>query len=101
MPRLTTTQQGLGWTHQKERKRQLQELARHPGTPCHRCGRPMYVWQKLDLDHLVARALGGQGPRRLAHARCNRQAGQHLGHQLRRRTTTPRRATTRTNSRSW
>ncbi|MCX4474825.1 hypothetical protein OOK41_31690 [Micromonospora sp. NBC_01655] len=80
----TTTDRGLGWEHQQARARALAVLK--PGTPCHKCGHPMdKATQKLDLDHLRPRVYGGTGgPRRLAHASCNRREGQAIG-QARRR----------------
>lgn len=78
----TTTESGLGWRQQQERAAALGAL--DPGEPCPLCGYPMYhPEQRLDLDHSVPRALGGDGPRRLALARCNRRAGGRLGNQLR------------------
>jgi hypothetical protein len=79
---------GLDYQHQKLRR---YLLPRAYGQPCPLCwGRPwqygdglMWPWQKLDLDHAVPRALGGQGPRRIVHARCNRRAGAILGNRLR------------------
>lgn len=69
---------GLGYAHQLERARLLAEFC--DGEPCWRCGRPMRHWQPLHADHVVARALGGTaGKMRLAHARCNEQAGARLG----------------------
>jgi hypothetical protein len=67
----TTTQQGLGWAHQKRRKALL---AQHiEGALCDECGKPMYSWQNLDADHTVERALGGTVADRLLHASpCNR-----------------------------
>lgn len=76
------TADGLGAAHQAERRRQLAAL--WPGQPCPRCGRGLYPGQPLDLDHMIARALGGaSGPVLLAHARCNRSAGAALGNRLR------------------
>lgn len=73
----TTTQRGLGSSHQRDVKRARAALK--DGEPCWRCGYPMYRWQKLDLDHLVNRIDGGaDGPTRLAHASCNRRAGQQI-----------------------
>jgi hypothetical protein len=43
--------------HKALRARLLAELAEHPGQLCPqvingvRCGRPMYVWQQIDLGH--------------------------------------------------
>lgn len=80
---VTTTERGLGWRHQQERAALLAKLI--PGQPCPLCGYPMYhPEQRLDLDHHIPRALGGEGPRRLVHARCNRRAGALLGAALRR-----------------
>lgn len=71
-----TTQRGLGWAHQRRRE---QLLAVHlDGTPCARCGKPMYLAQRLDAGHTQDRALGGGLPDRLEHRRCNRQAGAYL-----------------------
>lgn len=76
----TTTRRGLGWAHQAERRRLLPAAY---GRPCPFCGQPMLRGQPLDLDHAVPRALGGdRGPRRIAHAACNRRAGSHLGRRL-------------------
>lgn len=93
----TTTERGLGWAHQQERQRALARL--QPGAPCPLCGHPMHPRQRLDLDHSVPRALGGRGPRRLAHARCNRQAGQRLGIALQQQRQRAR--TSQANSRRW
>ncbi len=82
MTRLTTTQRGLGGSHQADRRRQLAAL--RPGQPCPRCGTGMYPWQRLDLDDYPGRVFGGPQVKRLAHARCNRQAGARLGNRLRR-----------------
>lgn len=84
-----TTAAGLGYKHQLERKRLLAEFAE--GMPCpyaasghcrHEDGR-MWSWQRLDADDWPPRALGGGDVKRLAHARCNRSAGAHLGNLLR------------------
>lgn len=80
---LTTTQRGLGWKHQRARARLL---AKHrDGTPCPRCGKPMYRTQNLDAGHSKDRALHGPHVEadRLEHRRCNRAAGAALGNQLR------------------
>jgi hypothetical protein len=75
---------GIGGDHQTVRKVLLAAL--EPGAPCPRCGRPMLPGQQLDLDHLIARVIGhGQGPRAMAHAYCNRQAGGRLGNARRNR----------------
>lgn len=56
------------------------------GTPCPRCGGPMYRTQQLDVGHLIDAALGGAyGPKRWEHRSCNRRAGGQLGARLRRR----------------
>lgn len=68
----TTTERGYGWAHQQARAEAIKDL--HDGDPCTRCGGPMYRSEanRLDLDHTEDRA-GYQG---LAHASCNRSAGQ-------------------------
>lgn len=81
----TTSSRGLGWEHQQARAEALRRLV--PGTPCHHCGEPMDHTMDLDLDHLTPRVYGGaKGPRRLAHARCNRRAGQAIATARRRAT---------------
>ena len=97
---LTTTQAGLGWAHQQARARLLGGLV--DGTPCPRCGRPMYRWQQLDAGHSRDRAVYGtdQLPDRLEHARCNRAAGAKLGARLR-RLRAARRAARTVYSRQW
>jgi 5-methylcytosine-specific restriction endonuclease McrA len=79
----TTTEKGLGWQHQQLRKALLAALV--PGSRCPRCGEPMWPhFQDLDLDHAVPRVHGGgNGPRRLAHASCNRRHGAELTNQAR------------------
>lgn len=74
----STTQRGLGWSHQRERKAAMAVFA--DGSPCPFCGRPMFRWQRLHWDHSVPRVVGGNGPRRWAHGKCNEQAGARLGH---------------------
>ncbi|SCL32029.1 hypothetical protein GA0070616_4376 [Micromonospora nigra] len=92
----TTTEQGLGWEHQQARAKALPKAW---GQPCPYCGQPMLQGQDLDLDHAQPRALGGHhGPRRMAHAHCNRAAGSRLGAQLRR---ARRATTTQRHSRRW
>lgn len=66
----TTTQKGLGWEHQEQRRKLLR--AHVDGTPCGHCGQPMFKWQALDADHELARAHGGRKANRLLHASCNR-----------------------------
>jgi 5-methylcytosine-specific restriction endonuclease McrA len=78
----TTTQRGLGAAHQAD-KRTL-KAALQDGTPCWRCGQPMYRWQKLDRDHIIDRVNGGtDGPAVLAHEHCNRSAGARMGNRRR------------------
>lgn len=77
-PRKTTTQQGLGWEHQQARAKAMREF--RDGDPCPFCNEGMYLDQKLDFDHVIPRSQGGaDGPRRLSHSWCNRQAGGRLG----------------------
>ena len=68
----TTTEKGYGWAHQQARRRAIEDM--HDGQRCPRCSRPMWRSQArtLDLDHTDDRS-GYQG---LAHASCNRRAGQ-------------------------
>lgn len=82
-PRLTTSQRGYGYHHQRRRSAALRALV--PGTPCPYCGHPMYSDMELDLDHADPLAYGGdpRGPRRLAHAPCNRRAGAIIGNRWR------------------
>ena len=56
-----------------------------PGSRCPRCGEPMWPrYQALDLDHAVPRSQGGAaGPKRLAHASCNRRHGAELTNEAR------------------
>jgi hypothetical protein len=76
-----TTERGYGSEHQKARRAALAELV--PGEPCPFCGQPMLACMKLDFDHSTPLVFGGDGPRRLAHASCNRRAGVRLGNRLR------------------
>ena len=91
----TTTQRGYGWEHQKARAAALDALV--DGTPCPFCQQPMVRGMALDYDHYPPLALGGGGVRRLAHARCNRQAGQRIAHP----TSNPHTTTNVINSRAW
>jgi 5-methylcytosine-specific restriction endonuclease McrA len=84
-----TTAVGLGYAHQRDRKRAIAVMP--DGTQCPLCGRPMhkdparnYDGRALHYDHVIARALkpGARGPMRLTHARCNVQAGQLVRMQL-------------------
>lgn len=71
-----------GAGHRKARTKALGQL--QEGEPCPFCSRPMYLDQDLDFDHMVPLVEGGaQGPRRLAHASCNRSAGAKLGNRRR------------------
>jgi 5-methylcytosine-specific restriction endonuclease McrA len=95
--RKTTTQAGLGYAHQKARAAALAAL--RDGTPCPYCGHPMYRTQRLELDHVIPRALGGIGGQtRLTHALCNRRMGGRLGGRMRARQRAQRRWVT---SRQW
>jgi len=74
-----TTALGYGYAH-KVLSRRLR-AAMPDGTPCARCGRPMYRWQKIHLDHVPgdkSRYLG------LSHAKCNVSGGARYGNALRR-----------------
>ena len=103
----STTERGLGYHHQQDRRRLLADLLAAGGmAPCplpEWCGgQPMIHPARceygpcfhctLERDHSVPRALGGvDSPGRLAHAQCNRRAGSRLGNQRRwgRRTRQP------------
>jgi len=89
--RLTTTQRGLGHSHQRARKQALAAL--RDGDPCARCetlGRyhPMYRGypELLELDDFpprsVARALGIEPVKKLSWKRCNRSHGGRLGNRI-------------------
>jgi hypothetical protein len=126
MPRWagTTTQRGLGAEHQALRKHKLAVLV--DGTPCRRCGHPMYhptrcrycnrrgcFFCTLDLGHPddAPRVLtqGGAdhtrpsvGGRELEHRHCNRSAGTRLGNALRTRASrTQGRTRRRQHTRDW
>ena len=78
--RLTTTQKGLGWAHQKVRAALLRDLIE--GTPCTWCDKPMYSMpnmnydhKPLEADHSLARSHGGTRADRLLHSHCNRVRG--------------------------
>ena len=74
--RKSTTERGLGWRHQRQRRRLL---AMHvDGTPCWWCGQPMYRHQALDADHSESRHYSGPHSLadRLMHASCNRSRQQ-------------------------
>ena len=69
-----------GSDHQRLRRL----LPRPTGDPCPYCLEPMWPGDDLDLDHPIAVAAGGAaGPRRWAHARCNRSEGGKLGNERR------------------
>ena len=87
-----TTEQGLGWYHQRDRARLLRELV--DGTPCplvewcdgapmihpKRCEFGPCFYCTLERDHSIARVLGGHdSPGRLVHSSCNHRAGAVLG----------------------
>lgn len=78
--KLSAEDRGLGVAHRQRRA----NLPKPQGDPCPYCSQPMWPDMKLDLDHVVLRALGGaDGPVRWAHARCNRQAGGKVAAQFR------------------
>lgn len=68
-----TVARGYNYAHKQTRKRLLADLKANPGQPCRRCGRPMYVTQRLDLGHPpgAPASVGGKGDR-LEHQACNR-----------------------------
>jgi hypothetical protein len=78
--------------HKARRTRAIAALI--GGTPCPRCGQPMYAtpaqaiaaglppgYGTLHLDHIQPVALGGRpdGPVQLTHARCNLRSGGRIG----------------------
>ena len=66
------------WEWQKLRREARANFV--DGTPCPMCGRPMRVWQSLDLDHTIPVVYGGgSGRTRLTHSYCNRRAGALIG----------------------
>ena len=74
----TTTQRGLGWNHQQNRRYLIANLIN--GTLCWWCALPMFKtaaanWDRAELeaDHSLARAHGGHRADRLLHRTCNRQ----------------------------
>jgi hypothetical protein len=95
---MSTTTRGYGWTHQQLRAALLRALA--PGSPCPRCGQPMWPGlQALDLGHVE-----GSGKRLyegLQHAKCNRSSGAKYGNQLRGRDGTVTRNRQRWRRRGW
>jgi hypothetical protein len=79
-----TTAAGYGYAHKVLSRRLRASMAN--GTPCARCGRPMYKWQKIHLDHVPGdktRYLG------LAHAHCNTSSGARYGNARRAPATKP------------
>lgn len=82
----TTTERGLGWAHQQERRRLL-PLAYH--RPCPLCGETMWPEDRLDLNHVTPRCFGGStsdGGGEIVHASCNRAEGPRIREELRRAT---------------
>ncbi len=50
------------------------------GTPCRRCGRPLWPGQRLQLGHVIDVADGGMGgPVVVEHGSCNEAAGARAG----------------------
>jgi 5-methylcytosine-specific restriction endonuclease McrA len=69
----STTERGLGATHQRLRKQVLVEERF-----CWICGEPTRAGDPLEVDHVVPRSRGGKTERpnlRAAHASCNRRRG--------------------------
>jgi hypothetical protein len=81
----STTAKGLGWAHQQRRARLLPAAI---GQPCPirgpRCDGIMLDPRRMDLDHSLARALGGTVGDRIVCSSCNRWLGAKLGNALRR-----------------
>lgn len=86
-PHVRTIKSMVGSWSGRRVTRERARLALTLPAPCVRCGRtvtPEMVWQ---VDHLVARAMGGGHDRAnlgVAHVRCNTSAGSELGRQRRR-----------------
>jgi len=73
-PKLSTTLRGYGSDHRRGRAAALEDLRLYDGQPCPHCSQPIW-WtdrEQLDYDHTDDRT----GYRGLAHATCNRRAGQ-------------------------
>lgn len=77
----STTERGLGWSHQKQRERLIRSHV--DGSACWWCGVPMYRdaarnrdGESLHADHSRARAHGGTKADRLLHGTCNRERGE-------------------------
>jgi hypothetical protein len=62
----TTAQRGYGQQHRKLSEQMRRTM--QPGTPCSRCGQPMYPEQSLHLDHDDHDRTQYRG---LSHAHCN------------------------------
>jgi 5-methylcytosine-specific restriction endonuclease McrA len=74
----TTTERGLGWTHQQRREQLLEQHI--DGMLCGECRQPMWRdLQALDADHSLPRSLGGTQADRLLHRSCNRRRGNGTG----------------------
>lgn len=66
-----------GYQHQVDRRNAMATFVN--GTLCLICHRPMYVWQSLDLNHVVPVAFGGGvGRKVLTHSKCNRSEGSRI-----------------------
>jgi len=83
----SSTARGLGTEHQAERRRLLptaygQLCPYHGIDPL--CPGVMQHGDKLHLDHIHPRALGGGtgSNGRIAHGPCNQRAGSRLAHQI-------------------
>jgi len=86
-----TTRIGLGYPHQRDRRRALAAMT--DGTPCpfDYCGHAgmyrdkarNYDGRVLHYDDYPGRAYGGPQVKRLAHATCNIKAGQVIAARLR------------------
>jgi 5-methylcytosine-specific restriction protein A len=75
----TTTQQGLGWQHQKRR---AQLIAKAIGTRCPDCGTLMTNPRKMVADHRTARSIDPASKADRVHCRpCSDRQGGTLAHQ--------------------
>ena len=83
----SSTARGLGAEHARERARLLPtaygQLCPYHGVDP-QCPGVMNHGDKLHLDHIYPRALGGGtgGNGRIAHGPCNQRAGSKLAHQI-------------------
>ncbi|MFV8319925.1 hypothetical protein [Mycobacterium sp. 23] len=66
--KLTTTQRGYGWRHQKARQK-LKPIVEAGQVVCWRCNEPIQPWEHWDLGHDDEHRDHYRGPE---HSECNR-----------------------------